>query len=73
MMGRAGPGEIQSWGVGLKTKTFISKRERFLSGVGMDLVTAVEYLEALLVLAIFIFILATGFKVWRWNYMVPPR
>jgi hypothetical protein len=39
----------------------------------MELVTAVEYLEALLVLAIFLFILATGFKVWRWNYMVPPR
>jgi len=41
--------------------------------LGMDLVTAVEYLEALLVLAIFLFILATGFKVWRWNYVVPPR
>jgi hypothetical protein len=39
----------------------------------MDLLTAVEYLEALLALAAFIFILATGFKVWRWNYVVPPR
>lgn len=39
----------------------------------MDLVTAVEYLQALLVLVIFILILATGFKVWRWNYVVPPR
>jgi hypothetical protein len=59
--------------VALKPKPLSVNRERFFCGVGMDLVTAVEYLEALLVLAIFIFILATGFKVWRWNYMVPPR
>jgi hypothetical protein len=39
----------------------------------MDLVTSVEYLEALIVLAIFILILAAGFKIWRWNYVTPPR
>jgi hypothetical protein len=39
----------------------------------MDLVTSVEYLEALIVLAIFILILAAGFKIWRWNYVIPPR
>lgn len=39
----------------------------------MDIVTIVEGLQALLVLVIFLLILATGFKVWRWNYMVPPR
>jgi hypothetical protein len=58
---------------GSKPKPLSANRARSFSGVGMDLVTAVEYLEALLVLAIFISILATGFKVWRWNYMVPPR
>jgi hypothetical protein len=39
----------------------------------MDLITVVEWLQALLVLVIFLLILATGFKVWRWNYAVPPR
>ncbi len=56
-----------------KTKIFISYEVPHPSGVDMDLVTAIEYLQALLVLAIFILILATGFKVWRWNYVVPPR
>jgi hypothetical protein len=65
--------DSKSGRLGSKPKPLSAKRERFFSGVGMNLVTAVEYLEALLVLAIFIFILATGFKVWRWNYMVPPR
>lgn len=46
---------------------------RFLLVLTMDLITAVEYLQALLVLVIFIMILAAGFKVWRWNYVVPPR
>jgi hypothetical protein len=76
LIGRAGPGEIQDLGVQAQTpkpKPLSAKRERFSCGVGMDLVIAVEYLEALLVLAIFILILATGFKVWRWNYMIPPR
>jgi hypothetical protein len=39
----------------------------------MDIITIVEWLQALLVLAIFLLILAIGFKVWRWNYVVPPR
>lgn len=39
----------------------------------MDIVTILDYLQALLVLAIFIFILAVSFKVWAWNYVVPPR
>jgi hypothetical protein len=39
----------------------------------MDIITIVEWLQALLVLAIFLLILAMGFKVWRWNYVVPPR
>jgi hypothetical protein len=39
----------------------------------MDVITIVEWLQALLVLAIFLLILAIGFKVWRWNYVVPPR
>jgi len=34
----------------------------------MDVVTIIEYLQALVVLALFFGILATGFKVWRWNY-----
>jgi hypothetical protein len=42
-------------------------------GVGMDLIMVVEYLQSLLILGIFLFILAVGFKVWRWNYVVPPR
>jgi hypothetical protein len=39
----------------------------------MDMLGVVEFLQGLLVLAIFLLILAAGFKVWRWNYMVPPR
>jgi hypothetical protein len=39
----------------------------------MDIVVIVEYLQALLILGIFLFILAVAFKVWRWNYVVPPR
>jgi hypothetical protein len=39
----------------------------------MDIITVVEWLQALLVLVIFLLILAMGFKVWRWNYVVPPR
>jgi hypothetical protein len=39
----------------------------------MDVITVVEWLQSLLVLAIFLGILAIGFKVWRWNYMTPPR
>ncbi len=39
----------------------------------MDAITVVEWLQSLLVLAIFLGIVAIGFKVWRWNYMVPPR
>jgi len=39
----------------------------------MDIITIVEWLQALLVLVIFLLILAMGFKVWRWNYVVPPR
>jgi hypothetical protein len=39
----------------------------------MDTATALEYLQSLIVLAIFILILGIGFKVWRWNYVVPPR
>ena len=39
----------------------------------MDIVTIVEYVQALLILGIFLFILAVGFKIWRWNYVVPPR
>ncbi len=39
----------------------------------MDLITIVEWLQALLVLVIFLLIIAVGFKVWRWNYSVPHR
>jgi len=43
------------------------------SGVGMDAITIIEWVQSLLILAIFLAILATSFKVWRWNYMTPPR
>ncbi len=36
--------------------------------MNMDIVTTIEYLQSLVVLALFFGILATGFKVWRWNY-----
>lgn len=39
----------------------------------MDLITIVEWLQSLLVLVIFLFIIAVGFRVWRWNYSVPHR
>jgi hypothetical protein len=39
----------------------------------MDLITVIEYLQALLVLVIFIMIILVGFKVWAWNYSVPHK
>jgi hypothetical protein len=39
----------------------------------MDIITIVGYLQSLLVLVIFLAIIAVGFKVWRWDYVVPPR
>ena len=39
----------------------------------MDIVTVVGYIQSLLVLAIFLAILAAGFKVWRWNYVALPK
>jgi hypothetical protein len=39
----------------------------------MDIIQIVQGFQALLVLVIFLGILAISFKVWRWNYMVPPR
>jgi hypothetical protein len=56
-----------------KTKIFISYKRPSFSGGSMDALTIIEYLQALLVLAIFFGIMAVSFKVWRWNYVVPPR
>lgn len=39
----------------------------------MDIIQIVQGFQALLVLVIFLGILAISFKVWRWNYVVPPR
>jgi hypothetical protein len=39
----------------------------------MDAITIVEWLQGLLILAIFLGIMATSFKVWRWNYATPTR
>jgi len=39
----------------------------------MDVVQIVQGIQALLVLVIFLGILAISFKVWRWNYVTPPR
>jgi hypothetical protein len=39
----------------------------------MEAVTIIEYLQGALVLFVFFGMLAAGFKVWRWNYVVPPR
>ncbi len=36
--------------------------------IDMDIVTTIQYLQALIVLVLFFGILAVGFKVWRWNY-----
>ncbi|HPW72772.1 MAG: hypothetical protein IPI63_08585 [Methanothrix sp.] len=44
-----------------------------MNGVGMDVIAIVEWLQALLILAIFLWILAVSFKIWRWNYVIPPR
>ncbi len=40
----------------------------FIQVINMDIVTTIEYLQSLVVLALFFGILAIGFKVWRWNY-----
>ena len=39
----------------------------------MDAITIVEWLQALLVLVIFLVIIAVSFKIWRWNYVIPPK
>jgi hypothetical protein len=39
----------------------------------MDAITVIEWLQSLLILAIFLGIVATSFKVWRWNYVIPPK
>jgi hypothetical protein len=44
-----------------------------ISGVGMDAISIVQGVQSLLVLAIFLGIMAISFKVWRWNYVTPPR
>ncbi len=36
--------------------------------MNMEIVTTIQYLQSLVVLALFFGILAVGFKVWRWNY-----
>ncbi|HOI70467.1 MAG: hypothetical protein A4E50_01888 [Methanosaeta sp. PtaB.Bin087] len=36
--------------------------------IDMEILTAIEYLQALIVVVLFFGILAMGFKVWRWNY-----
>jgi hypothetical protein len=57
----------------LHAKPLSDKREGTHTGVGMDAITIIEWLQSLLILAIFLGIMATSFKVWRWNYMTPPR
>jgi hypothetical protein len=39
----------------------------------MNAITIIEWLQGLLILAIFLGIMAASFKVWRWNYAIPPR
>jgi hypothetical protein len=39
----------------------------------MDAVDIIVGLQSLLILVIFLAIMATSFKVWRWNYMTPPK
>jgi hypothetical protein len=56
-----------------KPKSLSAIKDRSNLGVRMDVITVIEYLQALLTLVLFIGILAVGFKVWRWNYVVPPR
>jgi len=48
-------------------------KRRHSNGVGMDAITIVEWLQALLVLVIFLGIIAVSFKIWRWNYVIPPK
>jgi hypothetical protein len=39
----------------------------------MDAIQIVQGVQSLLVLVIFLGIMAISFKVWRWNYVTPPR
>ncbi len=39
----------------------------------MDIVNVIVNLQALVVLVAFLLMLAVGLKVWRWNYVTPPR
>jgi len=56
-----------------KPKPLSDKREGSSLGVGMDAIQIVQGIQSLLVLAIFLGIMAISFKVWRWNYVTPPR
>ncbi len=39
----------------------------------MDLLSVIEIVQGILVLGIMLLILGAGFKVWKWNYTVPPK
>lgn len=39
----------------------------------MSVIDIIEGLQSLLILAIFVGIIAVSFKVWRWNYVTPPK
>lgn len=39
----------------------------------MDTITVIQGLQSLLILVLFVGILLASFKVWRWNYVVPPK
>ncbi|MCJ7443218.1 MAG: hypothetical protein MUO26_01585 [Methanotrichaceae archaeon] len=43
------------------------------SGVDMEIETVLIWIQSLIILGIFLLIIATGFKVWAWNYVTPPR
>ncbi|HPT37784.1 MAG TPA: hypothetical protein PLZ44_05795, partial [Methanothrix sp.] len=58
---------------GVKPKHLSDKREGIGLVQNMSVIDIIEGLQSLLILAIFVGIIAVSFKVWRWNYVTPPK
>jgi hypothetical protein len=58
---------------GSQNQNLYQIKEKAFVGVDMGIIDVVQWIQALLVLIIFLGIVAIGFKVWRWNYSVPHK
>jgi hypothetical protein len=59
--------------LGIKPKHLSDKRDGIDLVLDMSVIDIIEGLQSLLILAVFVGIIAVSFKVWRWNYVTPPK